>query len=114
MSLIRNVPISYQLGKGKAVVLYIKAEWCPYCQRAKPEIERASAILGSAVPVYAVDADDNAALIKSWQARLGRITFPTILFSDGKGNVFVYPSGKPRTADALQAWVCKLSGLCSN
>lgn len=107
MSLVQKVPINFRLGQGRPALLFVKAEWCGHCQRTKPVIDRVSRILGSAVPVYTVDSDENKALVRRWQVE----GFPTIMYSDGRGNHFVYKGA--RTEDGIASWVCKLSNLCT-
>ena len=105
MSLVRKIPISFQLGQGPAL-LFVKAEWCGHCRRTAPVIDKVSRLLGSAVPVYIVDSDENAALIREWKIT----SYPTILYSDGRGNSFTFNGD--RTEDGVASWVCKLSSLC--
>ena len=106
MSLVKKIPINFQLGKGEPAVIFVKAEWFPHCQAAKPVMDKVSRILGSVIPVYVVDSDDNANLISAWNVK----SFPTVYFSTGKGESFMF-QGK-RTPDTVASWVCKLSNLC--
>ncbi len=102
MSRVRN----YAAGVEGPAVLFVKAEWCPHCQDAKPEVRKAAQILGSVVPVYAVDSDAHKAAVKALKVS----GFPTILF--------LHPSGKlntfrgPRTGSAIADWACAQSGRC--
>lgn len=81
-------------------VLFVKAEWCPHCRDAKPLMEKVATALGHAVPVYAIDADANAELVKS----LGVGSFPTILFANNDG---IKKFTGERTFDSIIGFVCE-------
>lgn len=87
-------------------VLFVKADWCPHCKRAKPEVQRAAEILGSVVPVYEVDSERNADVVES----LGVEGFPTIFFRNAKGKLVRY-KGETRSRN-IADWVCTQSGRC--
>jgi thiol-disulfide isomerase/thioredoxin len=92
--------------KGPAV-LFIKAEWCPHCQHAKPEMERASAMLSSAIPLYAVDSERHARHIKQW----GVDGFPTIAYLDESNRMHRYDG--ERRGQNVADWACITSGKCA-
>ena len=87
-------------------LLFVKADWCPHCQSTAPEIEEAADILGSVVPVYAVDSEKNRNTVR----RLGVEGFPTIMFRDDDGELEVYNG--PRQGQNIADWVCAQSGHC--
>ncbi len=99
---------AYNEGAPAVAVLFVKADWCGYCTKAKPEVARAAAILGSVVPVYAVDSERNAKVVES----LGVDGFPTILFRDGRGRLHKYPRAARVEGRAIADWVCTKSGKC--
>ena len=91
----------------KPCVLFVKAEWCGHCKAAKPEMEKASRLLGSVIPMFSVDADSQAALVQ----KLGVQGFPTILFMPANGPPVTYNGA--RTAQGVVDWVCRVSSLCA-
>jgi thiol-disulfide isomerase/thioredoxin len=97
---------AYRSNAPTVSVLFVKAEWCPHCQSAKPEMAKAAAVLGSVVPVYAVDSERNKAVVQ----KLGVEGFPTILFRDARGKLHPYEG--PRTGQKIADWVCSKSGMC--
>ena len=89
-------------------VLFVKADWCPHCTQAKPQMEEVARTLApAAIKVYAVDSERHKAYIQ----RLGVGGFPTILFLDEAGRRRTY-NGE-RSAKPIVAWVCTTSGICS-
>jgi thiol-disulfide isomerase/thioredoxin len=98
---------TYRSSAPAVAVLFVKADWCPHCRTAKPEVEKAAAILGSVVPVYAVDADRQGRTVEE----LGVDGFPTILFRDARGKLHTYT--KEREGRKIADWVCARSGKCS-
>lgn len=87
-------------------LLFVKADWCPHCQAAKPEIQAAAELLGSVVPVYAVDSERHRKIVEE----LGVEGFPTIIFRDARGTLHHYT--KERSGKKIADWVCAKSGLC--
>ena len=88
-------------------VLFVKAEWCPHCQTAKPEMEQASLMLGRVIPVYAVDADKHKRYVQQW----GVEGFPTVIFLTPEGEMHKYDG--PRKGQQVADWACLTSGLCA-
>lgn len=87
-------------------VLFVKADWCPHCKVAKPEVRRAAEILGSVVPVYEVDSERDAGVIEA----MGVEGFPTIFFRNVRGKLVEY-RGQKRARD-IADWVCTQSSRC--
>ena len=86
-------------------ILFIKAEWCGHCQRAKPVMERVAHALGTGVPVIAIDADTDEEAVK----KLGVTSFPTIAIVDGAGHMFVHEG--ERTVRSIVSSACQRT-LC--
>ncbi len=97
---------SWYPGVRGPAVLFVKAEWCPHCKTAKPEMETASAMLGDVIPMYAMDADKHSNAIQ----RLGIQGFPTILFLSPGGELQTYEGD--RKGQNVADWACITSGLC--
>lgn len=87
-------------------LLYVNVGWCPHCTRTMPEMQRAAATLGTALPCLSVDGDEHKALV----SRLGVQGFPTILFVSDGGRVVSYDG--PRTSKRIADWACQQSGRC--
>lgn len=83
-------------------LVFVGVEWCRYCQEAKPIIEDVARALGSAVPVYYVNADKNAHLAKS----LGVQTYPTIMYATNDG---LYKFSGTRSVNNIVGFVCEHS-----
>lgn len=97
---------AYRKNAAKVAILFVKADWCPHCQAAKPQMDRAASFLGSVVPVYEVDSERNADVIEA----LGVESFPTILFRDARGKLTEYQGA--REGRAIGDWACAQSGMC--
>lgn len=102
----RGEPKSYRRNAAGPALLFVKADWCPHCQAAKPEIRRAAAILGSVVPVYEVDSEKHADVVRE----LGVEGFPTIFFKSRGGQLKQYRG--ERQGQKLADWACAQSGGC--
>lgn len=87
-------------------ILFVKAEWCPHCQAAKPEIRKAAAILGTVLPVYMLDSKKDKDIL----ARMPIEGYPTIFFRTAGGQLKEY-SGD-RTGQKIADWACAKSGAC--
>jgi thiol-disulfide isomerase/thioredoxin len=87
-------------------VLFVKAEWCPHCQTAKPEMEKAALMLGSVIPMYAVDSEKHKRFVQ--QARVPG--FPAIFFMTPEGELVQYDG--ERKGQQVADWACISSGLC--
>ena len=96
----------YRKNATQVAVLFVSATWCPHCRNARPELEKAAAILGSVVPVYEVDSERNADTVEL----LGVNGFPTIFFRNESGRVTKY-NGE-RNGQHIADWACAQSGLC--
>mgnify|MGYP006271566817 CR=1 FL=1 len=98
-------PYSRNAAAGPAL-LFVKAEWCPHCQHTKPEMRKAAAILGSVLPVYSVDSDKNADVVR----QLNVDGFPTIFFRTADGRLKTYRG--ERVGQKIADWACAQSGMC--
>lgn len=96
----------YRSGIKGPAVLFVKADWCPHCVRAKPEVARAARVLGSVVPVYELDSERNKRKIES----LGVDGFPTIFFLSKDGDLRTF--GGERSGQKIADWACAQSGAC--
>lgn len=96
----------YSANAAKVALLFNKADWCPHCKAAKPEIDRAAQILGTVVPVYAVDSERDAV----FQSKIGVQAFPTIMFRDARGKLTEYSGAMD--GRAIADWTCAQSGMC--
>lgn len=97
---------SYRKNARLPAVLFAKAEWCPHCQDAKPELEEAASMLGSVLPVYAVDSERNADTIRKLKVQ----AFPTIMYQSAEGKVVEYKG--ERKGKKIGDWACAQSGMC--
>lgn len=88
-------------------VLFVKADWCPHCREMKPEMQKAAALLGSVVPVYAVDSEKHEDVIQ----KMGVDGFPTIFYMDREGKLTMYRE-ESRTGRKIADWACAHSGNC--
>lgn len=102
MSLVKP----YRKNARSPSILFVKAEWCPHCQHAKPELEETASILGSVLPVYSVDSERNAETVEA----LGVRGFPTIMYQSVDGKMVEY--GGPRKGKKIADWACAQSGMC--
>ena len=100
MASLRNFPRDVNIKTIGPALLYVNVTWCGHCKRTKPIMEKVSGILGSMVPVYSIDGDDRPDLAKA----LGVEGFPTIVYVDQPGSVFVYEG--ERSVDAIASFVC--------
>ena len=91
-------------------LLYVNVDWCGYCKRAKPMMDKLSDMLGTAVPVISVNGDRHKAVTK----QLGVTSFPTILYIDPQGAARTFDG--ERTIEAILGFVCTQSsnafGIC--
>jgi thiol-disulfide isomerase/thioredoxin len=87
-------------------IVFVKADWCGHCQRAKPEIDKLASLVGSVLPVYVADSEKHQAQIRKW----GIQGFPTIFYADGQHMV---PYEGERSAQRIADWACITSGLCA-
>ena len=96
----KSLPANFNIrNPGRPTLLFIYADWCPHCQRAKPALRDVSSMLGTIVPVYWVDSEKHPDLMKKWDVG----GFPTILLAH-KGEVWNFTGA--RTADAIASFVC--------
>lgn len=98
-----NIPAAKQTGG----MVIIKADWCGYCQRALPELNKVSNLTGSGYPIFKIDADKNKNLVNS----MGVQGYPTIFFINKSGTVAEKYNGD-RTRDAILAEICKKVRVC--
>ena len=90
--------------RGEAI-LFVKADWCPHCRSAKPELETVALLVGR-LPVFAVDSDRDAAEIRKLKVE----GFPTILYRTSTGRISRYTG--PREGRRIADWVCAQSSAC--
>ena len=83
-------------------LLFVGVEWCRFCKEAKPVIEEVARALGTAVPVYYVNADVNKHLTKS----LGVKSYPTIFYASNDG---LFEFTGTRTVNNIVGFVCEHS-----
>lgn len=98
---------SYRRGGAGPAVLFVKADWCPHCREAKPELKRAAAILGTVLPVYEVDSEKHKDVIEGLRGFQG---FPTIYFRTAGGALKQYRG--ERVGQKIADWACTQSGAC--
>lgn len=96
----------YRKNARMPALLFAKAEWCPHCQDAKPELEQAASVLGSVLPVYAVDSERNADAIRQLKVK----AYPTIMYQSAEGTVKEYKG--ERRGNKIADWACAQSGMC--
>ena len=69
------------ISESKVVLVEFYASWCPHCRRMMPIVDDIKELLGSRVPVYQFDIDENSELAD----RVGADTVPTfIIYRDGE------------------------------
>lgn len=98
--------MAYRKNARTPCILFVKAEWCPHCQHAKPELAEAASILGTVLPVYAVDSERNEDVIRALKVQ----AFPTILYQNANGRVKEYQGERKGTK--IADWACTQSGMC--
>lgn len=106
MTSVKPYPSKFGANPPGPCVLFVKADWCGHCSRAKPEIAEAARRMGRVVPVYVIDADKQESLVDA----LGVRGFPAIIFVDQNGRKQDY--GGDRTGRAISEWVCNKVGSC--
>jgi thiol-disulfide isomerase/thioredoxin len=73
----------------------VKAEWCGYCKKAKPEFEKAQSFFGGASAFGYVDYEKNPRLCEKLKAN----SFPTIkMVKDGKISPKKYEGERTKAA----------------
>ena len=82
-------------------LLYVNAKWCPHCKTARPVLQEASCVLGSVVPVYDIDSDQNENVVRE----LGVNGFPTIIYMDAGRGMDTF-KGDRMQQDAVTSFVC--------
>ncbi|MEX2394486.1 MAG: thioredoxin family protein [Actinomycetota bacterium] len=88
MTMIDEVQLQDRLGKGKAIVIDITADWCQPCRAIAPELEKL-ATEHTGVEFVKIDADANPALLE----RLGVMGVPTLVHFDGTGQEVARSTG---------------------
>lgn len=83
-------------------LVFVGVEWCKYCQQAKPILENVARTLGTAVPVYYVNADVNTHLTKM----LGVQSYPTLFFVSSDG---IFKFEGERSVNNIVGFVCEHS-----
>ena len=69
--------------QGSGGMVIFKADWCGYCVRTLPELEKVATQTGTIYPIYKVDVDKNPKITKE----LGITGFPTIFFVNRDGSI---------------------------
>ncbi len=103
MTSLRDFPADANIAELGPALLYVNVQWCGFCKRTKPVMEKVSGILGSVVPVYSIDADERPDVAEAFKVN----KYPTILYLDKYGKV--YPYNGDRTLDAIVSAVCHYS-----
>lgn len=102
-----KLSVRHKAFKGKQGLIFFKTEWCGYCQRAKPEFEKASDILGTSFPIGTVDCDVN----KLAPAIAGVQGYPTIKFCDKNGKL-TEDYNSDRNLDTILHEICIKAKKC--
>jgi thiol-disulfide isomerase/thioredoxin len=102
-----KIAVRHKDFKGKQGLVMFKTDWCGYCQRAKPEFEEASDILGSSFPIGIIDCDSNKLATKA----AGVVGYPTIKFCDNKGKLTDNYAAE-RTTGSILKTVCEKAKKC--
>lgn len=97
---------TYRRNSAGPAILFVKADWCPHCRAAKPEIAKAAQVLGTVLPVYEVDSERHKDVVEA----LGVDGFPTIFFRAASGKLKRY--GGERLGQKIADWACAQSGAC--
>lgn len=100
---MKTFPRNANVASVGPALLFVKADWCGYCREATPVLKKVSSILGSVVPVYAIDVDQRPDLARA----LGAKSFPTIIYARADNTLVKYEG--ERTADAISSFVCQNS-----
>lgn len=103
MTTLFDYPRDANLATIGPALLFVNVDWCGWCKRAKPVLERVSGITGTVVPVFSVNGDARPELAK----QLGVQSYPTIIYVAKGGKRYVYTGD--RTVDAIVAFVCNNS-----
>jgi filamentous hemagglutinin family protein len=93
--------------KNTGALLLVKAEWCSHCMKLKPILKKVSEKLGSAFPIFTIDADKDSQIVNS----LGVDGYPTVFFVNREGVI----SGKyesDRTESSFLSEICRVSLVC--
>lgn len=80
-------------------LVYVYVTWCGYCKKTTPIMQQVATALGTALPVYAVDADQRPELAES----LGVKSYPTILAVSHNG---IKKFEGERSFDTLVGFAC--------
>lgn len=87
------------LGAARPVAVDFMADWCGYCRRLSPALERAAQKAGQAAEVVQVDIDEGGELARRYRVD----TIPTlILFAGGKETARVV---NPPSQAAVESWL---------
>ena len=96
---VQALPPRFDISSAGPALLFVKADYCGHCTRAKPIIAQVAKTLGSVVPVFAVDSSRDKALIEA----LGVTSYPTIIYVNrGKLSKF----NGTRDANTITGFVC--------
>jgi thiol-disulfide isomerase/thioredoxin len=92
---------------GTGGLVMVKADWCGYCKRAMPELQKVSNMTGNAYPIYKIDADKNKSLVNS----MGVNGYPTIMFIERDGKLSEKYEGE-RDSKSILDKICKKARKC--
>jgi thiol-disulfide isomerase/thioredoxin len=81
-------------------LIYGNVQWCGYCKRARPEIQKAADIMGASFPVVDLDADKFPLMAKAMKIT----SYPTIMYADANGRLTHFKDD--RVAVKLVDFVC--------
>jgi thiol-disulfide isomerase/thioredoxin len=93
--------------KGTGGLLMISVNWCGHCKRTLPILKEVSEKLGSAFPIFKLDADINKKAVNT----LNVDGFPTIFYIDRNGKIGKTFSGD-RTIGGFLNGICDASLVC--
>jgi thioredoxin-like negative regulator of GroEL len=84
-------------------LLFVHVPWCSYCKSATPIMKKVAATLGTAVPTYAINADEMPHIAKSLKVT----SYPSIFYVSRRGGIAKFE--RERSVDTIVGWVCELS-----
>ena len=102
-----GIYVKHKMLNDKQGLLFFKAEWCGYCQRAKPELQQVSDALGEAFPICIIDCDKNKKVTRELRIE----GFPTFKFVNRQGKITTDYNGSRDSRAILEA-ICKKAKVC--
>lgn len=86
-------------------LVFVYADWCGYCRRAKPLMEQVATRLGGSLPVVAINGDHWKAFID--QTLGGVKSYPTLLYVNTIGQIARFED--ERSFQSIMNFVCDQS-----